>query len=172
MRVGSEVTLTVPKVLAEAGVLGFLLFQSAVGWGEFLTPERALWTAGGLLMVGFYGGRIWKDFLSSKTKMASDNDRIRRLEEIVVADRQERTERRGKIDLALERLKMQCEYLDAGVRRNESRERKIMRQITIIATRVDPWVKEFEPDGARSLTQTIAQVDEEPPTEDGRQRQG
>jgi hypothetical protein len=75
--------LMVPKVMAEVGLFSFIYLnaiQMPNTWGEFLTPEKALWTAGGLLMVGFYGGRIWRDFLGSKSKIINDDQRIRSLE--------------------------------------------------------------------------------------------
>lgn len=69
--------------VAEASAYSFLYFHlqpSALSYDTWaITPERVAYALGLAIFIGFYGGKIWKDFLSSKSKSARDYEDIREI---------------------------------------------------------------------------------------------
>ena len=157
--------------LAEAGALSYLYFhaQSAVaGVGAWeLTPERIASTLGLALFVGFYGGKIWRDFLSTRHATESESSMVKRIDENVTEIKMDLIARRAEVNEKINHHSWQIEAIEKNMRQSDSRERKNLRKLEHLETRMSPWLKEFEPEGTRSIAMNFQRIDAEESTDGG-----
>ena len=175
--------------LAEVGAFSFLWARlqpqltpgSLEGWT--LTPERVFYTLGLTIFIGFYGGRIWKDFLSSKSKATSDHEEIRGIRESLDRIEKRQTEdksliekdllkRRSDVDLRIHDTETEIRRAKERMSISEDWLKKLDRRVARLDERVRPWVGVFEMDGKRSLEQAYGIppiTDVDPITDDGTQ---
>ena len=71
--------------IAEAGALSWLYLHLQPATASIAlpdpTPERIAYILGLALFAGFYGGKIYKDFLSTKSKAANDYQDIKEIKQ-------------------------------------------------------------------------------------------
>ena len=141
--------------LVEAGVMG--LFYAHMQTSPVLienwtiTPERFFWTVGGILFCGFWAGKFWRDFISTRHATESESSMVKRIDENVTAIKMDLIARRAEVNEKINHHSWQIEAIEKNMRQSDSRERKNLRKLEHLETRMSPWLKEFEPEGTRSI---------------------
>ncbi len=124
------------------------------------TPERIAYVLGLALFAGFYGGKIYKDFLSTKSKAANDYQDIKEIKDSLAKIAQQLDHNRSDIekDLILRRAMVDKEItvLNLGVaaleRRAamvESRHNKLRDAFNRLTGSLAPILKDMDIDLTR-----------------------
>jgi hypothetical protein len=75
--------------------------------------------------------------------------------------------RRATVDLKVAELQWLVTQMEKQNRLADSRERKNLRKLEHLETRMSPWLKEYEPDNTRSIATNFQRIDDEEATDDG-----
>ena len=166
-------SVTDVAVVAYLGVSRWLAAESASapsGQVADLTSYAGLAVT---IMAGVWiASRLWEQSRargeSNKNKLAVDDGRLKALEKAENDARLELITRRAAVDLSLAHIGWQIESLTKRMDVYDSRERKNLRKLEHLETRMSPWLKEFEPEGTRSMAAAFTAIEGEEPTDDGR----
>ena len=186
-----NVALTPASMLQLSGPLflgytGAMLAQSGV---PVPLPQTVADWNSGLMIFGYLGVGVWlvsQGFAfvkyrneSTSSKLQNDDKRIENIEKMLGALKDQLSTgltnlekdligRRAAVDLQISHLQWNAGQIDKRMNVYDSRERKNLRKLSELETRMRPWLREFEPEGTRSVASVFAEIDkEETPTEDG-----
>jgi hypothetical protein len=163
--------------VTDIGVVAYIgihrWFQSQHDVSSSVDGLNSLVGLGVSLLAGVWvASRMWEQFrargVANKEDIATEKAEIKELQAFRYNVEKELIGRRAKIDEALALLQAKTVMLEKRMDICDSRERKSLRKLERLATRVDPWVKEFEPEGTRSIVSSFTQIDDEEGTGDGR----
>ena len=152
--------------LAEAGALSYLYLhmqQPAVAGLSIPdpTPERIAYVLGLALFAGFYGGKIYKDFLSTKSKAVTDYQDIREIKQSLAAIERQLDHnksdvekdlilRRALVDKEITVLTLGVAALERRAAMSESRHNKLRDAFNRLTGLVSPILKDADLDLTRS----------------------
>ena len=144
--------------MVEAGAYSFLYLhmQSPATAGSLngveawaLTPERIASTIGLAVFIGFYGGRIWRDFINSKGKIANDDSRIKNIESLVTDIKMDLIGRRAYVDKEMSHLQWELESLKARQGLIETRHNRLRDTHNRLVGSLAPVLKDMDVDLSR-----------------------
>ena len=129
--------------------------------------------------VGSTVERIRQKGSQTEKKVGSDQVRFEKFETFLVGFKDEVLERftslekdlisrRAAVDKEVSHHSWQIDAIEKNMRQSDSRERKNLRKLEHLETRMSPWLKEFEPEGTRAVGVAFQRIDEEESTSDGR----
>lgn len=150
--------------IAEAGAYSFLYLhlqpQASIADVWAITPERVAYALGLAIFIGFYGGKIWKDFLSSKSKSARDYEDIQQIKaSLSNIERQlaahksdidkDLISRRALVDKEVTVLTLGVSALERRASMIESRHNRLRDQFNRLSGCLAPVLKDMDVDLTR-----------------------
>ena len=165
-------TITDVAVVAYLGVNRYLM---SLDQGAVPSPSHELnsWLTAAVSILAFVWmvSRIWEQVVSRGKEnakgIAEEKTEREKLKETVAEYKIDLTERRASVDLRIEKLQWAIEAILKRMDVYDSRERKNLRKLEHIDTRMRPWLKEFEPVGTRSMSAAFSEIEGEEPTGEG-----
>ncbi len=139
------------------------------------SPSHELnsWATAAVSVLAFVWivSRMWEQVVArskaSKIDIAEEKAETKLLKQTVSEYKLDLAERRAKVDLRIEKLQWVLEALSRRMDTYDNRERKNIRKLEHLETRMSPWLKEFEPTGARSISAAFSEIEGEESTGDG-----
>ena len=150
--------------LTEAGALSWLYVHMQTSpvmvenWT--VTPERFFWVVGGILFCGFYSGKFWREFVSTKSKVASDYAYMKEIKASLAAierqldrDRaevkQDLIARRALVDKEVTVLTMGVAALERRADKSESRHGRLNEAFNRFVGLASPVLRDADLDTSR-----------------------
>ena len=166
-------SVTDVAVVAYLGVSRWFASQAASATSGHVADLTSYAGLAVTIMAGAWiASRMWEQSRargeSNKSKLIADDGRLKALEKAENDARLELITRRAAVDLSIAHIGWQIDALTKRMDIYDSRERKNLRKLEHLETRMSPWLKEFEPDGTRSMAAAFTAIEGEEPTGDGR----
>ena len=169
------ISLNVITDVAVVAYLGISRWLISLDQQPLPSPSHELnsWATAAVSALAFVwiASRMWEQISAkvkaSRIEIAEEKADTKSLKEIISEYRFDLVERRAKVDLKIEKLNWALESLLKRMATYDSRERKNLRKLEHLDTRISPWLKEFEPNGTRSVSSAFTEIYSDETTDDG-----
>ena len=177
MRAAGRPVLSLDAItdVAVVAYLGVNRYLASLDSQSLPSPSHELnsWLTAAVSVLAFVWmvSRIWEQVVSRGKEnakgIAEEKTEREKIKEAVAEYKIDLTERRAKVDSRLDKLDWTIGALLKRMDAYDSRERKNLRKLEHLETRMSPWLKEFEPSGTRSISAAFSEIEGEEATDDG-----
>ena len=177
MRVASSPMLSLDAItdVAVVAYLGVNRYLLSLDQSALPSPSHELnsWLTAAVSVLAFVWmvSRLWEQIVSRGKEnakgIAEEKTEREKIKETVAEYKLDLAERRASVDLRIEKLNWALGELLKRMDVYDSRERKNLRKLEHLDTRIRPWLKEFEPEGTRSISSAFTEIEGEEATGEG-----